>query len=37
MPSKIDWSRLSDYETEDTTKGSQTLACVGGTCEIVDI
>ena len=37
MPSKIDWSRLSDYETEDTTKGSQTLACTGGTCEIVDI
>ena len=37
MPSKIDWSRLSDYETEDTTKGSQTLACTGGTCELVDI
>ena len=37
MPDAIDWSKLSDYETEDTTKGSQTLACTGGTCEIVDI
>jgi len=37
MPSKIDWSELSKYETEDTTKGSQTLACTGGTCELVDI
>jgi ribonucleoside-diphosphate reductase alpha chain len=37
MPSKIDWSELSKYETEDTTKGSQTLACSSGTCELVDI
>ena len=37
MPDAIDWSKLSSYETEDTTKGSQTLACTGGTCEIVDI
>ena len=37
MPSKIDWSQLSNYETEDTTKGSQTLACSSGTCELVDI
>lgn len=37
MPDRIDWSKLSGYETEDTTKGSQTLACVSGACEIVDI
>lgn len=37
MPAKIDWSKLSDYETEDTTKGTQTMACVSGACEIVDL
>lgn len=37
MPKTIDWSLLSVYETEDTTTGSQTLACVSGNCEIVDI
>lgn len=37
MPEKIDWTKLSEYETEDTTKGSQTLACSAGACEIVDL
>jgi ribonucleoside-triphosphate reductase len=37
MPSSIDWARLVDYELEDTTKGSSTFACSGGTCEIVDL
>ena len=37
MPEKIDWSQLSQYEAEDGTKASQTLACVSGVCEIVDI
>jgi ribonucleoside-triphosphate reductase len=37
MPERIDWSRLSEYETEDTSKGSSTFACVGGSCEIVDL
>jgi len=37
MPDRIDWSKLSDYETEDTTKSSQTLACSAGVCEIVDL
>ena len=37
MPERIDWSRLSEYEVEDTTKASQTLACTGSVCEIVDI
>ena len=37
MPKKIDWSKLSDFESEDTTKSSQTFACTGEVCEIVDI
>lgn len=37
MPESIDWSLLGRYEFEDTTKGSQTLACSGGSCEIVDL
>jgi len=37
MPSKIDWSKLSDFEYEDTTKSSQTFACTGEVCEMVDI
>jgi len=37
MPEAIDWSKLSDYEVEDTTIGSQTLACTGDSCEIVDL
>jgi ribonucleoside-diphosphate reductase alpha chain len=37
MPSNIDWSKLSDYEQEDNTAGSQTLACSGDSCEIVDL
>ena len=37
MPKKRDWSKLSDFESEDTTKSSQTFACTGEVCEIVDI
>jgi ribonucleoside-diphosphate reductase alpha chain len=37
MPSHIDWSLLSVYETEDTTSGAQELACVSGQCELVDV
>ena len=37
MPPSIDWSLLSDYESEDNTAGSQTLACSGDSCEIVDL
>jgi ribonucleoside-diphosphate reductase alpha chain len=36
MPKSIDWSKLSGYEVEDNTSGSQTFACVGS-CEIVDL
>ena len=37
MPSRIDWSKLSEYEQEDNTAAMQTLACSGDSCEIVDI
>ena len=37
MPAKIDWAKLSEYETEDGTKSSQTFACSGDVCEIVDL
>jgi len=34
MPTDIDWSKLTEYEQNDNTTGSQELACTGGTCEI---
>lgn len=34
MPKDIDWSKLSEFEKEDTTTGTQELACVSGVCEI---
>jgi len=37
MPQAIDWSRLIDFEKEDTTTGSKELACFAGVCEVVDI
>jgi ribonucleoside-diphosphate reductase alpha chain len=37
MPTTIDWSVLSLYETVDTTTGSQELSCVAGACEYVSI
>jgi len=37
MPKDIDWTLLSNYEKEDNTAGSQTLACSGDSCEIVDL
>ena len=32
---KIDYSKLSIYETEDNTTGAQTVACSGDSCEII--
>ena len=32
---KIDYSKLSKYETEDNTTGAQTVACSGDSCEII--
>jgi len=37
MPEKIDWAVLAEYEQEDNTVSTQTLACTGSSCEIVDI
>ena len=37
MPVGYDWSKLNEYESHDTTKGTQEYACTGGVCEIVDI
>ena len=33
----VDWADLSFYEFEDTTTGSQELACTGGYCEATSI
>ena len=37
MPTAIDWTELAGYEQEDNTSGSQTMACSGDACEIVDL
>jgi len=35
MPKSIDWAKLSEFEAEDNTVGSQELACAAGFCEII--
>ena len=37
MPREVDWSRLGEYEQEDNTAGTQTFACSGNSCEVVDL
>lgn len=37
MPLGINWEILSDYENEDNTAGSQSYACSGDFCEVVDL
>jgi ribonucleoside-triphosphate reductase len=34
MPKKVDWSLLSQYELEDTTKTSHAMACTANGCEL---
>ncbi len=34
MPKEIYWEGLQVYENSDMTEGAQTLACVGGSCEL---
>jgi ribonucleoside-diphosphate reductase alpha chain len=35
MPKNVDWTKLAQYEKQDTTTGSQELACsAAGGCEI---
>lgn len=37
MPVDINWKDLGLYEFEDRTTSSQTMACSGGICEVVDL
>ena len=37
MPTSIDWVKLAEFEYEDMTKGTQSLACSSDGCELVDI
>ena len=37
MPDKVDWSKLQEFEKEDTTSGGRELACTAGVCEVVDL
>ena len=38
MPKNINWNKLTEYEAQDMTHGSQELACnAEGGCEIVDL
>jgi len=37
MPVSIDWSKLQEFEKEDTTSGGRELACTADACEVVDL
>ena len=37
MPKSVDWSELTKYEKVDSTVGTQTFACSGDKCELVDL
>ena len=37
LPANVDWSELGNLEKEDNTAGTQTMACSGNSCEIVDL
>ena len=37
LPVNTDWSGLGEYEKEDNTSGTQTFACSGDACEVVDL
>jgi ribonucleoside-diphosphate reductase alpha chain len=37
IPTGIDWSILQNYEKVDQTTGTQTFACSGDKCEMVDL
>jgi ribonucleoside-diphosphate reductase alpha chain len=37
MPSNINWNDIRNYESEDNTSDTPTLACSGGSCEVVDL
>ena len=33
----VNFNKLSEFEKEDNTKSSQTLACTGGSCEVTEV
>jgi ribonucleoside-diphosphate reductase alpha chain len=37
MPKDVNWAELENFEKEDNTSGTQTMACSAGACEIVDL
>ena len=37
MPEGVDWSGVGMYEDRDNTISSQTMACSGDSCEVVDL
>ena len=37
MPKSVDWSKLQEFEKEDTTSGGRELACTADACEVVDL
>ena len=37
MPVGVDWSELASYEESDNTSVTQTFACSGDSCEVVDL
>jgi ribonucleoside-diphosphate reductase alpha chain len=37
LPKNVDWTQLKKYEKEYNTAGTQTYACSGDKCEVVDL
>jgi len=37
LPQSVNWEELANYEKEDNTSGTQTYACSGDSCEVVDL
>jgi ribonucleoside-diphosphate reductase alpha chain len=37
IPQSADWAKLSEYESTDQTAGTQTFACSGNSCDVVDL
>ena len=37
MPTNIVWSLLSEFDREEAITSTQTLACSGDSCEVVDL
>jgi len=37
MPKDVDWGKLKEFELEDTTSSSKTMACSAGQCELVEL